>query len=80
MTVIDGSVAANNPSSEDRTFPPSAEFAANANLSAAAYERAAANPEAFWAAQAHRLTWATPFTQVLDWSDAPTRSGSPMAS
>ena len=52
-------------------FPPSAEFAANANLSAEAYERAAADPEAFWAEQANRLTWATPFTQVLDWSDAP---------
>jgi acetyl-CoA synthetase len=56
---------------EDRTFPPSAEFAANANLSAEAYERAAADPLAFWAEQANRLTWATPFTQVLDWSDAP---------
>ena len=26
---------------------------------------------AFWAEQANRLSWATPFSQVLDWSDAP---------
>ena len=26
---------------------------------------------AFWAAQANRLSWATPFTEVLDWSEAP---------
>ena len=64
-------VGLDNLGTEDRTFPPSAEFAANANLSAEAYERAAADPEAFWAEQANRLTWATPFTQVLDWSDAP---------
>jgi acetyl-CoA synthetase len=64
-------VGLDNLGTEDRTFPPSAEFAANANLSAEAYERAAADPLAFWAEQANRLTWATPFTQVLDWSDAP---------
>ena len=56
---------------EDRAFPPSPEFAANANLTAEAYDRAAADPEAFWAEQAQRLSWATPFTQVLDWSNAP---------
>jgi len=64
-------VGLDNLGTEDRTFPPSAEFAANANLSAEAYERAAADPMAFWAEQANRLTWAKPFTQVLDWSDAP---------
>jgi acetyl-CoA synthetase len=68
--VIDPDTPASPPSA-DRTFPPSAEFAANANLSAEAYRRAAADPEAFWAEQAKRLSWATPFTQVLDWSDAP---------
>jgi acetyl-CoA synthetase len=70
----DGNVPAQalaNLGTEDRTFPPSAGFAANANLSAEAYERAAADPEAFWAEQANRLSWATPFTQVLDWSNAP---------
>ena len=67
----DPAVALDNLGTEDRTFPPSAGFAANANLSAEAYERAAADPEAFWAEQANRLSWATPFTQVLDWSNAP---------
>ena len=69
-TVIDPHTTASPPSA-DRTFPPSAEFAANANLTAEAYQRAAADPEAFWAEQANRLTWATPYSQVLDWSDAP---------
>ncbi|MBM9476264.1 acetate--CoA ligase [Nakamurella flavida] len=60
-----------NLSVEDRTFPPSAEFAAQANLGEEAYQRAADDPEAFWAEQARHLNWATPFTQVLDWSEKP---------
>ena len=56
---------------EDRTFAPTAEFAAAANVSAEAYERAAADPQGWWAEQARRLTWSTPFTEVLDYSDAP---------
>ena len=32
---------------EDRTFPPSDEFAAQANLKVEAYDRAAADPDAF---------------------------------
>ena len=70
-TAVTAAVGLDNLGTEGRTFPPSAEFAANANLSAEAYERAAADPLAFWAEQANRLTWATPFTEVLDWSDAP---------
>ncbi|WP_159851301.1 acetate--CoA ligase, partial [Nocardia sp. CY41] len=46
-------------------------FAAQANADAALYERAAADRDAFWAEQAGRLHWHEPFTQVLDWSDAP---------
>ena len=64
-------VALSNLGTEDRTFPPSAAFAAGANVSAAAYERAAADPDGFWAEQANRLSWATPFGRVLDWSAAP---------
>ncbi|MGV3564299.1 MAG: acetate--CoA ligase [Nocardioides sp.] len=56
---------------EDRRFDPPAELAAHANLTAEAYDRAAADREGFWAAQAERITWAEPFTQVLDWSDPP---------
>ena len=42
---------------EDRRFEPPAEIAEHANLEAEAYERAAADPEAFWAEQAGRLDW-----------------------
>jgi acetyl-CoA synthetase len=56
---------------EDRTFPPSAEFAAQANARAEMYETASADRLAFWAEQANHLSWAEPFTEVLDWSHAP---------
>jgi acetyl-CoA synthetase len=56
---------------ENRTFPPPDSFADAANLKAEAYARADADPDAFWAEQANRLTWSTPFSTVLDWSDAP---------
>ncbi len=65
------SPALDNLLAEDRTFPPPPELAANANLKQEAYARAQADPEAFWAQQAQRLSWSTPFTQVLDFSDAP---------
>ncbi|MET8876898.1 acetate--CoA ligase [Nocardia sp. NPDC004604] len=53
------------------SYPPSEEFAAAANTDASIYERAAADRDAFWAEQARRLHWDQPWTQVLDWSDAP---------
>ncbi len=56
---------------ETRSFPPPAELAANANVTAAAYDEAKADRLAFWGKAAERITWAEPFTQVLDWSDAP---------
>ena len=56
---------------EDRTFPPSPEFAAQANAQASMYEEAAADRLGFWAEQARRLDWAEPWSEVLDWSDAP---------
>ncbi|MBF6484006.1 acetate--CoA ligase [Nocardia otitidiscaviarum] len=52
-------------------YPPSAAFAAAANADASLYDRADADREAFWAEQAQRLHWQQPWTQVLDWSDAP---------
>jgi acetyl-CoA synthetase len=60
-----------NLSNEERRFPPSAEFAAAANVQASAYEEASADRLAFWAKQAERLTWTTRWSEVLDWSDAP---------
>ncbi len=56
---------------ESRAFPPSAEFAAQANAGAELYDEADADREAFWAAQARRLHWDTDFEQVLDWSNPP---------
>ncbi|MEV0061226.1 acetate--CoA ligase [Nocardia sp. NPDC050718] len=53
------------------SYPPSAEFAASANAGADLYERGETDRDGFWAEQANRLHWHTPFTQVLDWSDAP---------
>jgi acetyl-CoA synthetase len=54
-------------SSESRRFEPPAEVAASANVTAEAYERAAADRLGFWAEQAERLDWAEPWTEVLDW-------------
>ncbi|GAA4863025.1 acetate--CoA ligase [Saccharopolyspora cebuensis] len=56
---------------ESRTFPPSEEFAGKANATAALYDEAAADREAFWAKQAERLHWDTRWDTVLDWSSAP---------
>ncbi|WP_121257155.1 acetate--CoA ligase [Nocardioides ferulae] len=60
-----------NLSHEERRFEPPAELAASANLTAEAYERAAADPEAFWAEQAERLDWHQKWDRVLDWDDPP---------
>ena len=56
---------------ENRTFPPSPAFAAQANVKEGAYGQARANRLDFWAEQARRLHWARDWDQVLDWSDAP---------
>jgi acetyl-CoA synthetase len=53
------------------SYSPPAEFAAQANASAGLYREAERDRLAFWADQANRLAWATPFTQVLDYSQAP---------
>ncbi|HVV18361.1 MAG TPA: acetate--CoA ligase, partial [Pseudonocardiaceae bacterium] len=65
------SPALDNLLTESRTFPPSEEFAAQANATAQMYDDAAADREAFWAKQAEHLHWDTKWTQVLDWSNAP---------
>src|SRR4029450_4840405 len=56
---------------EDRRFPPPADLAANANVTAETYAEADADLEGFWAMQAKRLSWQTEPTQVLDWSTPP---------
>lgn len=60
---------------ETRQFPPPVEFVAKAHVSAAERDRLAewakADPDGFWAEQAKTLHWFKPWTQVLDWSNAP---------
>jgi acetyl-CoA synthetase len=56
---------------EERHFDPPEDFAKNANVKADAYEEADRDRLAFWGKQAERITWAEPFTDVLDWSNPP---------
>ena len=56
---------------ENRHFAPSAEFAAQANATAALYDEAKVDRLAFWDRQAAELQWDTPWTTTLDWSNAP---------
>lgn len=53
------------------SYPPPAQFAEQANAGEELYREAEQDRLAFWAKQANRLSWATPFTEVLDWSQAP---------
>ncbi len=72
MTESSGqSPALDNLLTESRTFPPSPEFAAQANATAQLYADADADREGFWAKQAEHLSWDTRWNQVLDWSKAP---------
>ena len=57
--------------SEDRLFPPSPEFAAQANAQPGIFEAAGADRLGFWDEQAQHLSWETPYSEVLDWSGAP---------
>jgi acetyl-CoA synthetase len=54
---------------ERRVFAPSEEFRKQANFAdAGIYERAARDPEGFWAEQAKRLDWFAPWSGVLEWN------------
>jgi acetyl-CoA synthetase len=53
---------------EDRAFPPSDAFRAQANVrDAGIYQEAARDPERFWADFARELEWSTPWSTVLEW-------------
>lgn len=57
---------------EERTFPPSAEFAQNAYVKSfeeyeKMYSEAEADLPAFWAKQAEALDWFAPWEKVLEW-------------
>jgi acetyl-CoA synthetase len=56
---------------EGRSFPPPEQLAAQANVTAEAYEQAAQDRLGFWAEQARRLTWTQEWDEVLDWSNPP---------
>ena len=59
-----------NLSTEDRRFPPTLDFAAQANAKVDLYELAEKDRLAFWDMQAKNLKWDQPWTQTLQW-DAP---------
>jgi acetyl-CoA synthetase len=57
---------------EDRKFPPSEEFTAQANAQPGIHDEAAGDYEAFWQKEAlDRITWFTEPTEVLDDSNPP---------
>ncbi|MCT2223901.1 acetate--CoA ligase [Microbacterium paraoxydans] len=62
---------------EERIYPPSPAFL-DANVTADAYERAAADPLAFWEDAARRLDWSEPWTAVHEW-DPPVDGAVPAA-
>jgi acetyl-CoA synthetase len=54
---------------EDRRFPPPEAWAKSANITdPAVYDRAARDPEAFWAGFARELEWIRPWDTVLEWT------------
>jgi acetyl-CoA synthetase len=54
---------------ERRTFPPSDEFKKRAGWNdPAIYDRAAKDPEGFWAEEAKHLDWFAPWKKVLEWN------------
>jgi len=56
--------------SDSKTYPPSADMAANAHVDAAKYDAmyaaSLADPDAFWGEQGQRVDWIKPYTQVKD--------------
>jgi acetyl-CoA synthetase len=54
---------------ENRAFPPSEEFRAQANIrDEGIYEEAERDPERFWENFARELEWSSPWKKVLDWN------------
>jgi acetyl-CoA synthetase len=53
---------------EERRFPPSEAFKAQANFNDPnIYDEAAKDPVAFWAKQAEEISWFEPYKEVLQW-------------
>jgi acetyl-CoA synthetase len=54
---------------EARRFPPSPEFARQANAQPGIYDEAERDYQAFWASWADKLQWITPYKTVLEWNE-----------
>ncbi len=68
---MSASDAIENLAHESRTFEPNPEFAKTAVATSELYDQASNDRMAFWKAQAEKLHWHKPFTEALDWSNAP---------
>jgi acetyl-CoA synthetase len=64
-----------NLSTESRRYPAPTEFAAQANVDGSLWEAAAADPVEFWAEQARRLDWQTPWHTTHSWAPARAAAG-----
>ncbi len=62
--------------SEDRSFPPSPEFARQANVDGSWWDTASRNRIEFWEQQAARLDWKTPWHTAHTWEPALRPDGS----
>ena len=76
MTAETGHGSITSVLNETRVFPPSAAFAQQAHVSSleqyeSLWQYAKDDPEGFWAEQAKAIDWFSPWTQVVDWSNAP---------
>ena len=76
MTLEEGQGSITSVLNETRVFPPPAAFAKAAHVGSleeyqVLWEWARDDPEGFWAEQAQRIHWFSPWTQVLDWSNPP---------
>ncbi|HXA43512.1 MAG TPA: acetate--CoA ligase [Candidatus Solibacter sp.] len=49
-------------------FPPSPEFAAQANATEALVQRAASDPVGYWEDEARKLSWFEPWEKALEWN------------
>ncbi len=54
---------------EERRFEPPAAFTAQANAQPGIYEEASRDRLEWWAGEARRLTWAEPWTSILNWNE-----------
>ena len=68
---MSGSDAIENLSQDSRSFAPDAEFARAAVATSELYDQASTDRLGFWKSQAENLYWHKPFSETLDWTNAP---------